>query len=458
METGILMTAVNELLAYATTSDPFRGAPANLAELQLAAIRERFAERRQQIRTLDKRAKEMGVDSIENLADIVKLLFAHTNYKSYPESFIDAGQWKHMNLWLGTLSARATGNIDVEGVKDVDDWIDRAHAAGHYIFASSGTSGKSSFLNQSMQERELAVAACLAAFDLSTPGYSPRHDRAVFTMMPENGTHKMTEVSTKHFERWAAPGKLYRLSNDPIRAMDSMRPAQLRRLLAAGKVGPGEIAAFEDQVAERQAHRAVEMRNWLDKIEANHRDPIYIGVMWGTAWQVVEALRARGIKDGAFHPDTIMSVGGGTKRAKLPEDYREQIMKFFGLERARLPNSYAMVEMTGFCALIQPHDVYAIPPWIVPLILDKTGEVLLNPEDGKGIVEGRMAFFDVLTDARWGGIISGDKVSVEFGSNLDGVKTPIVRSIARYADLEEGEDKLTCAGSIDSYVRGSIAA
>ena len=36
--------------------------------------------------------------------------------------------------------------------------------------------------------------------------------------------------------------------------------------------------------------------------------------------------------------------------------------------------------------------------------------------------------------------------------------TPIVRSINRYQDLEEGEDKLTCAGSIDSYVRGSIAA
>ena len=59
---------------------------------------------------------------------------------------------------------------------------------------------------------------------------------------------------------------------------------------------------------------------------------------------------------------------------------------------------------------------------------------------------------------RWGGIISGDKVQVEFGSGLEGVKTPVVHAIARYADLEEGEDKLSCAGSIDSYVRGSITA
>lgn len=452
------MTAVDQLIAYATNPDPFRTAPDDLAVLQMAAIRERFEERRQQIRTLDKRATETGVTEIRTLDDVVPLLFAHTNYKSYPEAFIDAGQWKHMNAWLRTLCTYPTDNIDVDGVRDVDDWLDRAKAAGHYLFASSGTSGKSSFLDQSRHDRDAAIPACLNAFDLSTPHYRPNHDRSVFTMMPSRGTHKMTEVSTAHFSRWAAPGELHRLSDEPILAMDSMRPAQLRRLLAAGKVGPGEIAAYEDQMVAKQRRRAEAMEIWLDTLISRRHAPLYIGMMWGIAWQVVEKLRARGIKDGDFHPDTIMSVGGGTKGAVLPADYRDQIMRFFGLTEDRLPNSYAMVEMSGFCALIQPHGVYAIPPWIVPLVLDKTGETLLNPADDKGLVEGRMAFFDILADGRWGGIISGDKVQVEFGSGLDGVKTPIVRSVARYQDLAEGEDKLTCAGSIDSYVRGAIAA
>ncbi|WP_068078316.1 hypothetical protein [Novosphingobium lentum] len=450
------MTAVDELIAYANTADPFRNAPDRLAQLQMEAVRERFAERRQQIKVLDKRARETGIGSIDTLEDLVPLLFAHTNYKSYPEAFVDNGQWKHMNMWLGTLSTYPTGNIDVSGVNDVDDWMDACHAAGHYIYASSGTSGKSSFLNQTLQDRELCVPACLAAFDLSTRGFKPNHDRSVFTMMPTKGTHKMTEVSTRHFERWAAPGELHRLSNDPIRAMDAMRPAQLRRMLAAGKVGPGEVAAYEDRVAERQARRAVELDAWIDTLADRRHRPIYLGAMWGVLWQLVEALRARGIEDGDFHPEMIISTGGGTKGAKVPPDYREQVLRFFGVTRDRLSNSYAMVEMSGFCALIQPHDVYATPPWLVPLILDKAGEKLLNPADGKGTVEGRMAFFDVLADGRWGGIISGDKVVVEFGAGLDGVKTPIVRSINRYQDLDEGEDKLTCAGSIDSYVRGSI--
>ncbi len=452
------MTAADQLIAYAKAPDPFRTAPDDLAALQLAAIRERFAERRQQIRTLDRRAQEAGVDEIRTLDDVVPLLFAHTNYKSYPEAFIDGGQWKHLNAWLRTLCTYPTDDIDVDGVRDVDDWLDRAHAAGHFLFASSGTSGKSSFLDQSRRDRDYAIPACLNAFDLSTPNFRPNKDRAVFTMMPTKGTHKMTEVSTLHFERWAAPGKLFRLSNEPIRAMDSMRAAQLRRLLAAGKVGPGEIAAYEDEVVARQKRRAEAMEVWLDTLISHRHGPLYVGMMWGVAWQVVERLRARGIKDGDFHPEMIMSVGGGTKGAVLPDDYREQVMRFFGLTEDRLPNSYAMVEMSGFCALIQPHGVYAIPPWIVPLVLDKAGERLLNPKDGKGVVEGRMAFFDVLADARWGGIISGDKVRVDFSSGLDGVRTPIVRAVARYQDLAEGEDKLTCAGSIDSYVRGAIAA
>ena len=79
----------------------------------------------------------------------------------------------------------------------------------------------------------------------------------------------------------------------------------------------------------------------------------------------------------------------------------------------------------------------------------------LNPEDNEGVVEGRMALFDLLTDARWGGLISGDKVTVDFTPS-DEFSTGLVRSVARYQDLEEGEDKLTCAGTIDSYVRGAI--
>ena len=87
--------------------------------------------------------------------------------------------------------------------------------------------------------------------------------------------------------------------------------------------------------------------------------------------------------------------------------------------------------------------------------LDDFTKKLLNPAAGNGLVEGRMALFDLLTDSRWGGLISGDKVTLDF-TTADGFAGPLVRSVARYQDLEEGEDKLTCAGTIDSYVRGAV--
>lgn len=449
--------ATQTLAQYAFHEDPFRVTIPDLAELQLAAARECFAEKREKIRVLDRRASEVGINEIRTLDDLVPLLFSHTNYKSYPESFVDNGQWRNMSLWLGTLSTCSTANIDNDGIVTVDDWLARAHAAGHHVFASSGTSGKSSFMNQSAAERDLAIAACGAATNFALGGARPDGRFDIFTMMPAKATHKMAAFANSYYVPYSATGdKFFRLSDDPITAFDAMRPAQLRRLLAAGKIGPGEIAAYEATVAARQEKRAAEWSAWLDLIAAHRHNPIFFGLMWGTGYQIAEGLRARGVKDGDFHPDTMASFGGGTKGVPLPDDYKQQIISFYGFTPERMADTYGMSEVNGLCGKVPGTQSYSVPPWLIPLVLDKSGEVLVNPTEGVGTIEGRMAFFDVTADSHWGGIISGDKVVVEFGGGIDDVRTTLVHKVARYADLEEGEGKLTCAGSIDSYVRGSL--
>jgi len=63
-------------------------------------------------------------------------------------------------------------------------------------------------------------------------------------------------------------------------------------------------------------------------------------------------------------------------------------------------------------------------------------------------------FFDVALDGRWGGVISGDKISVDYGPCVCGNRSPSIRDdVVRYADLE-GDDKIGCAGTVDAYVRG----
>jgi len=112
-----------------------------------------------------------------------------------------------------------------------------------------------------------------------------------------------------------------------------------------------------------------------------------------------------------------------------------------------------MVEMlTGFIQC--EHGRYHAPPWVKMLTLDQEGENLLSPVDGK--VEGRFGFLDFLVQGRWGGVITGDKVKADFSPCACGRKSPGVTKIERYADLAGGDDKLSCAGTMASYIRGEI--
>src|SRR6202034_3452427 len=147
------MSALQEIFSLLEVADPYRGEPADLRELQLQALRERFAEKRLQIPILARRAKETGIAEIRSLDDVVPLLFTHTNYKSYPESFVDKGQWANMNLWLQTLSSQPVRNVRLDGVRDADVWLAHLGDAGHHVFASSGTSCKCSSLAQTSKHR-----------------------------------------------------------------------------------------------------------------------------------------------------------------------------------------------------------------------------------------------------------------------------------------------------------------
>ena len=81
------------------------------------ALTELCTERRKQIQLVRKRVEDAGLKEIRSFEDLVPLLFAHTVYKSYPQSFIDQGRWTRMLQWLDTLS-----------VEDVKPFRQRSHS------------------------------------------------------------------------------------------------------------------------------------------------------------------------------------------------------------------------------------------------------------------------------------------------------------------------------------------
>lgn len=449
------MSAIGEIKSLVHRRDPFTlGTPA-LQELQLEAARERFAEKRTQLRVLDKMARESGISEIHTRNDLVRLLFSHTNYKGYPDTFIDRGQWANMNIWFQTMTTVPVTDVDVGGIKDADDWMGRLRTAGHHVYASSGTSGKCSFLDQTEFDASMAAKVLDVAFIKALHPIVPTQDRIVYSTFPASGAHRWSRANAEFLRNHVGkPGEVHFLSDEPLRVTAGIRAGQLRRAMAAGKAQPDDLAAFEAENAARATQMQEAMHGFIDHISANRHKPLGLSLMWPQAYQIVQTMRARGVKDGDFHPDTIVNMGGGVKGIELPNDYREQVQAFFGVRPENYANCYGMVEVTALCPHLHRHGGWVIPPWIIPLVLDKSGTRLLNPEKG-GVVEGRLALFDLMVDSRWGGVISGDKVTADF-TPVDNLAGPIIRSVARYADLEEGEDKLSCAGTIDGYVRGEI--
>jgi hypothetical protein len=437
--------------------DPFRRHPDNLRALQLAAMQERFAQRREQIKLLGRRAADMGIDEIRHEADMVPLLFAHQIYKSYPERFLENGRWKHLNTWLQTLTSRPVTEVDVDGVDTIDAWMDRLRGAGHHVFSSSGTSGKCSFVNQTRADLDHVTASCVK---LGVYGNKLiKRDfgkRPVFLMMPPGGAHRHIGPVLSAATQLGGASTL--MFDEPALASATIAMGRMRRALADGSARPSEIAAFQEQAAARQRHTGAMIDRFLDKLLAHRDVPVLVQGNWSLHWTLVEHARGRGVADRICHPETVITTGGGLKGSQAPADFREQIIGFYGIEPENVQNSYGMSEMIGTGPWSDVAQGYAICPWIVPFVLDKTGEKLLNPTDGKGVVEGRFAFFDLLAEGYWGGFITGDKVTIDFSPEAptDGLQGPLVRQVGRYADLEEGEDKLSCAGTMESYVRGMI--
>ena len=146
-----------------------------------------------------------------------------------------------------------------------------------------------------------------------------------------------------------------------------------------------------------------------------------------------------------------MLAAAATRAWFSPTDYQQQFAAFYGdIRRVR---SYGMTELQGSCPACE-HGNFHVPPWVIPLLLDEPGETLLNADEG--VVEGRFAFLDVSLEGRWGGLISGDRVSVDFSPCACGRPGPaVLPDIQRYGDLG-GDDKINCAATLDSYVRGMI--
>ena len=426
---------------------------AQVADLQLRAANELFQHRKTAIKFLGHRAEEAGVSEIRGLEDLVGLLFAHTTYKSYPEPWLTEQKWPMLTKWVDTMSTHRVTGVDFDGVNDVDDWIKRLETVGSYLSCSSGTTGKPAMLNASMADIERSTKNIVSSFSWSA-GVRPERKYRLFGLAPVTDTVRNLKSSEVVLNTFGKPGaELFRYPVPPITLGAVTSMVALRKRVADGVAQPEEIAQFEATSASRQAQvDAAVGISARALVEARH-DPLFIQGMWGTLYKVAEEVRAMGYSAKDFNPENMFFSAGGLKGAVLPPNYREFVFETFNIAPARVGQHYSMQELaTGMprCKAGRYH----LPPWLICLLLDQNGDNLIDVRPGMGEVEGRAGFFDISLDGRWNGVISGDKIFITYDKCECGSHSPSIRDeITRYADLPGG-DKITCAGTVDAYVKG----
>lgn len=448
-----MATALEQLLALRDAPDRFDTSPAELLPLQLEAAGERFDTRVGQIPLLKNRADSSGTSAIREPGDLVPLLFAHSTYKSYGEAWLAGGQWERMARWLQTVSTYEAGGQSFADVDGLDAWVELLEQDGRFVACSSGTTGKPAMLGATEADMNFASWANVSSFSWAT-GVAPAKDRRFFGLGPRTNVTRNERTREALVEAFCAETEEpYQLPVPIITTGAIMAMILLRRKIADGTATASEVSEFEHLSAQRQTGLADAMADAIDELIKSREQKLFLSGMWASLHPLAVGVRDRGYGGQDYRDDNTLFTGGGLKGAALPPDYRETVFDTFGLSEQRLYQLYSMQEInTPFprCRAGRYH----VAPWVLALPLDANGEQLLDASQGE--TEGRAAFFDLSLDGRWGGVISGDRVTVDFRACACGHQGPTIGpDIVRYSDLQSS-DKISCAGTIDAYVKGAV--
>jgi hypothetical protein len=451
MNTAVPLQAVaDQLVSQVEDKDPFDVPFSEVLPRQLEAINERFQDRVGKIKLLQNRAQTGGITEVRRMADVVPLLFAHTAYKSYPENWLMEKKWDRLGRWLDTVSTNRVKPMDSSQITGLDDWLLRLQDQGHYVSCSSGTSGKCAMMNATTVDLKFAGQALLQGIIWS--GLAPNHDRRMISLGQVAATARNSATGRPMAEAFSPPGVppfVPKVAPITIGGITDM--VVLRKKIADGTAKPAEVAHYEAQAAARQKDVESAVEQATDALIKYRHEPLHVMGLFGPLYQVAERVRARGFGGKDFQPNTAF-ISGGLKRAQLPPNYREFVFETLNLTLERVCQAYGMQELST-TAVRCSAGRYHMAPWVMLLLLDESGEHLIEPTP-TGELEGRAAFFDLSMDGRWGGVISGDRIRATWEPCGCGNRSPSVNeNIQRYADTASG-DKIACAGTIDAYVRG----
>jgi hypothetical protein len=446
----IEVDAAQKLLGWRSRSDPFDYLPEDVSDLQLQAAAERLEQDRERVVALDRRADEAGVKQIDGMEDLVPLLFSHATYQSYPDSILRQRKWGLLANWLSAHSAVEDAfPHDFSNVADIDEWMRALRDSGHYVFSSSGSEGKPALFDQSQADLDRLCELVAESMQWSS-GAEPDRSRAAFMLFPHNSSHNYSTVYNRLAERFGRSDATFWLSDEEMLVKDTMRISELRHAIGTGKARPSEVTAASKRQAERVENVDESFERLVEGFAAHHDEPCMIVGPWGVHWKLVQRLQALGVQ--GLAEGSVVEAGGSLKGAAgYPDDFQQQIAATYGVPLERFWKSYGMAEVPSHHPRCS-EGRYHTPPWVIPIVVDRQGSELIQEVQGRR--SGRFGLLDLATEGRWCGFLSGDNVDMTSSPCGCGRRGPTILGISPLVDLAASDDKLSCAGTVDAYVRG----
>lgn len=423
--------------------------------LQLAGLQRRFAQLRDAIPMLRKLADAEGVEGVEQVEDVVPLLFDHSMYKSYPPALLEGNRFAQLNRWLAKLTAHPVAEVDVSPCQSIDQWLEVMDAAlpELRISHSTGTSGTVSFLPHSQSELDKNGAMKqMSVWNLGAPLRGERPElhvaypffRSGYSshLRGNDGIVKHLLRDEDHFHA-AYPA---RMSSDVLYLSARVKAAQAKGTLDRLQINPALLARKQEHEA-LQAQMPTHLKRFFQQVSQELRGKrIFVWATWNLLHNMAKAGLEAGL-EAVFADSSYVSTGGGAKGLVQPPGWREDILRFTGAKQ--LHELYAMSEVLATHMRCE-HGHYHLSHLAIPYVLDPQSS---QPLPRHGRVTGRAAFFDLGADSRWGGFISGDEITLEWDQPCPCGRTSryIVGEVQRYSERSGGDDKITCAGTKSAH-------
>jgi hypothetical protein len=428
-----------------------------LESLQREAMSRRFAQHRESIEMLRNLADRLEIKELNDFDDVVPLFFAHTAFKSYPASLLDKKRFDLMTRWLGKLTSHDISGIDLEGCQSIDAWIERLDEQTPLeVITSSGTTGTLSIIPKDKEGASYNMKLW-RLFLFQTFGREPTESELhpdVDVIWPNYASGKLGHLRMVPMLRREFTGGdesrfhcLYSdaISTDLMFLASKLRAAASRGELDRVQVDP-DLLARKEEFEAMQNRRPQEMAEFFQRLTrelAGKR--VFMTGAYNLMYDVAKAGLDQGVRS-VFAPDSAILTGGGTKGFVLPENYMEVIKEFLGVDT--IQEGYGMSEISALHWACE-EGRYHVQPWVIPFLLDPDTS---QPLPRSGVQTGRAAFYDFLNRSHWGGIISGDEITIDWSTPCPCglASVPIAHDIMRYSEKQGVEDdRISCSATED---------